>query len=49
MNVILCQKIFTGLKNRNMNLLSYSQTNELTKCLIILLKQFSSLTLKKGN
>ena len=30
-----------------MNLLSYSQTNEPIKCLIILLKQFSSLTLKR--
>ena len=40
-------KIFIGLKNRNMNLLSYSQTNEPIKCLIILLKQFSSLILKR--
>ena len=40
-------KIFTGLKNRNMNLISYSQTNKLIKCLIILIKQFLSLIQKR--
>ena len=40
-------KIFTGLKKRNMNLISYSQTNEPIKCLFILIKQFSSLILKR--
>jgi len=40
-------KIFTGLKNRNMNLISYSQTNKPIKCLFILIKQFLSLILKR--
>ena len=40
-------KIFTGLKNRNMNLITYSQTKKSLKCLFILIKQFLSLIIKK--
>ena len=40
-------KIFIGLKNRNMNLLSYNQTNKPIKCFFILIKQFLSLMLKR--
>ena len=40
-------KIVTGLKKRNMNLISYTQTKEPIKCLIILIKQFSTFILKR--
>ena len=40
-------EIYTGLKNRNKNLITYSQTKEPVKCLFILIKQFLCLIQKR--
>ena len=40
-------KIYKGLKNRNNNLIAYSQTKKPIKCFFILMKQFLSIILKR--